>query len=146
VGAVIGGLLIGALAGAFFLAPRLRGSAADAPAAAAVAPAAPVQPEAPGPIYAIENMVLNPAQSAGRHFLMFSVALEVSNEPAEQALRARDAEVRDAILGVLGSKTMAELANIAQRDSLRGEVLASIGAKFPAGTVRRIYFPQFVLQ
>lgn len=134
--------------GAFFLAPRLRGTggvAAGGQAMMAPAPA-PVQLEVPGPIYAIENMVLNPAQSAGRHFLMFSVALEVSSEPAEQALRARDAEVRDAILRVLGSKTMAELGNIAQRDSLREELLSSIASRFPVGTVRRIYFPQFVLQ
>jgi flagellar FliL protein len=148
VGAIIGGLLVGALAGAFVFAPRLRGSPQPAkPSHDAEAPAsAHGEAAAPPTVYTLDNLVLNPAQTAGTRFLMVSVALELNGATAQQAVQARDAEVRDAILRTLGGKTIAELSNIALRDSIRSELQTSLATKFPAGTIRRIYFPQFVIQ
>lgn len=99
-----------------------------------------------GATYLMENLVLNPAGTGGTRFLMVSVAFGVKDAAASDAMKARDFEVRDALLGVLGTKTVAQLANIAVRDSLKTELRQQVGGLFPKGTVQRVYFPQFVIQ
>lgn len=146
-GAIIGGLLVGAAAGAFVLAPRLGGAARAASGADGHATAAAAESgSAPPTIYTIDNLVLNPAQTGGTRFLMASVALELGSPEVQHDIEARDAEVRDVILRTLGSKTVGELTNIVQRDSLRDELQSKLGASLPPGTIRRVYFPQFVIQ
>jgi flagellar FliL protein len=101
---------------------------------------------APRPMHLIENVVLNPAQSGGTRFLMLTLALEVKDAAVLEAMKTRDAEVRDVVLSTLGSKTVEELANTAARDALKEELRKSIGGLFSKGSVTRVYLPQFVIQ
>lgn len=94
----------------------------------------------------VENLVLNPAGSNGTRFLMASVSLDLAEAGAAAEMEARDAEVRDALLTVLGHKTVEQLTDIAARDSLKSELKSAVSALFPQGTVRGIYLPQFVIQ
>lgn len=148
IGAIIGGLLVGAVVGAFVLAPRLGGAshAGSGEDRHASAHAAEGSEAAPPTIYTIDNLVLNPAQTGGTRFLMASVALELGNPQVADAIELRDAEVRDVILRTLGSKTVAELANIVQRDSLSAELQSKLNASLSPDAIRRVYFPQFVIQ
>jgi flagellar FliL protein len=100
-----------------------------------------------GTLYLIDNMVLNPAGSNGSRFLLVATAVEVSNASLVDAMRTRDAELRDVLSGVLGARTVEQLSDLARRDSLRTEIAAALNQmlKQPRG-VRRVYFPQFVVQ
>lgn len=98
------------------------------------------------PMHTIDNLVLNPSGSGGTRYLMLSVAVEVKDDAVAEQMKARDAEVRDAVLHVLGSKTVDELADIAARDSLKLELRDSIRGLFRKKAVRRVYLPQFVIQ
>lgn len=93
----------------------------------------------------IDNLVVNPAGTHGRRFLLTTIALEVPSEALVEVLKERDAEIRDALVGVLGSKTVGDLSDIAARESvkeaLRGAVENLIGVP-----VTRLYTPQFVIQ
>jgi flagellar protein FliL len=101
----------------------------------------------PRPIYMIEDMVLNPAGSQGTRFLMVTVAIEVKDSQAASTLAARDAQVRDRILGVLAAKSVPELvAPDSARAALRVEIRDSTARLFPRGTVRRVFLPKFVIQ
>lgn len=104
------------------------------------------KPEAPGVSHSVENLVLNPANSGGMRFLMVSVAFDLKDAAAAETLKARDAEVRDALIQLMGAKTVEELANPGTREALKAEILASVGALLDKGAVRRIYLPQFVIQ
>jgi flagellar FliL protein len=151
--ALVGSLLVGGALGTFVTGPlfaRQRGYvvAADSTAAehaeggegghATGAPTNSVHP--------IDNLVLNPAGSNGTRFLMVNVAIEVKDDKVAQAISARDAEARDAVLRVLGSKTVEELSDVTRRDALKKEVQDALGALFEKGSIRRLYFPQFVIQ
>ena len=61
------------------------------------------------PLHVIDNLVVNPARSAGTRFLLTSVAIEISPDDAV-LLQARDAELRHALIMVLGTKTVEELS------------------------------------
>jgi flagellar FliL protein len=99
------------------------------------------------PVYTIENLVLNPAQSGGTRFLLLSIAFELKDEGSVEELKARDAELRDLVLATVGKRTVEELTDMTIRDSLKVELQGvAKGLLKKKSRVRRIYFPQFVIQ
>jgi flagellar FliL protein len=98
------------------------------------------------PMHLLENLVLNPAGSGGSRFLLLSVAIETGNKTAEDDFKARDAELRDIILTSLGNKNVDQLVDMANREAIKVEVQSAIGARFGKTAVKRLYFPQFVVQ
>lgn len=94
----------------------------------------------------LENLVLNPAGSGGSRFLMLTIAIEASGSVALEALKARDAELRDVILTDLGAKTIEQLSDIGAREALKTELLEQINARFGKNSAKRLYFSQFVVQ
>ena len=155
------GLAVGGGTGAKVLGPmmaeKLGRGAAPAQAAAAHAEEPEAEPEdadategadakgAPS-VHLLENLVLNPAGSGGSRFLLLSVAIETSGPNTVTAFQARDAELRDIMLTALGSKTVDELTDITTREGIKTELLATISARFGKNAVKRLYFPQFVVQ
>jgi flagellar FliL protein len=97
-------------------------------------------------VHLLENLVLNPAGSGGSRFLLLSVAIEASGTAVTTEFQARDAELRDIILTALGSKTVDQLTDITTRDGIKTELQSAIAARFGKGAIKRLYFPQFVVQ
>jgi flagellar FliL protein len=153
IGGIVGGLAVGATLGFTLLGPKLSHKAAT-PAVSAVAAAAKSDSkdtevkkgDAPPSIYQLDNLVMNPAGSGGAHFLLMSVALQVKDAGTLETLKGRDAELRDAILRLFSSKTIDQVTNISARDQFATELTGVLGKMFGAGTVTKIYFPQFVIQ
>ena len=158
--AVVGGIAAGAAAGAFAVGPlvaqKLVPHAAGADSAK-VAEGEEGEGEhgegkegegAAKPVHTIDNLVLNPAESGGQRFLLLTIAFELKDAATLDALKARDAELRDVVLQSIGAKSVEFLADMAHRDSLKNELKTVAGKLFPdkKGAVRRIYFPQFVIQ
>ncbi len=97
-------------------------------------------------MHVLENLVLNPAGSGGSRFLLLSVAIEPGNTKATEAFTARDAELRDIILTSLGGKTVEELVDMTAREKIKVEVQTAVNTRFGKTAVKRLYFPQFVVQ
>jgi flagellar FliL protein len=98
------------------------------------------------PVYTLDNLVLNPAESGGTRFLLLTISFELKSAEMADAMKARDAELRDAVLVTVGNKTVEQLSDVAARDSLKVELRAAAGKLFKKGGVKRVYFPQFVIQ
>ena len=153
IGGIVGGLALGGILGFTLLGPKLSHRAAAAPATADSAATAKKDagPEAkkgdaPPPIYQVDNLVMNPAGSGGSHFLLMSVALQLKDASSLEVIKGRDAELRDAILRLFSRKTSDQIADISARDQFAAELMAVLDRMFGAGTVAKIYFPQFVIQ
>lgn len=136
---LVAGLSLGALGGAAVIGPMI------------VRPPAPEEPEradsdAGRAMHLVQDLVVNPAQSRGTRFLVVSVAFEVDDAEAAARLSARDAELRDVLLDVLGNKTVEELADVSRRESLKEELRAAAQTLLAGGQVHRIYLPLFVIQ
>ena len=100
-----------------------------------------------GTIVMVDNLVLNPAGSDGLRFLMLSAAFQLEHEKTAEAMRSRDAEIRDALLKVLGSRTVEQLVDLNGRQSIKDELKAAVDSVLhDPKAVRRLYFPQFVVQ
>ena len=165
--AVVAGLAVGGASGAFFVGPAMaKGIApAGAPAPAAHAGDAAsgdeeAHEEASGEegaegeqgaasaksVHLLDNIVLNPAASGGTRFLLVSVAFELKNAAAIEEMKSRDAELRDLVLVALGSKTVEQLSDMSQREALKSELRAVAEKTSKKGSIKRVYFPQFVIQ
>ncbi len=99
------------------------------------------------PLYTLSDLVLNPAGSGGTRFLMLSVAFDMKDSAAVEVLKQRDAEIKDAVLALVGAKTVEELAEVTTREPLKAEIRTLVGkiTKKPKA-IKRVSFPQFVIQ
>ncbi|HYW49624.1 MAG TPA: flagellar basal body-associated FliL family protein [Gemmatimonadaceae bacterium] len=101
---------------------------------------------AAAPLYTISDLVLNPAGSGGTRFLMMSVAFDVKDSSSVEMLKARDAEIKDAVLALVGSRTVEQLAEVSEREPLKLEINAVVTRITKKNLIKRVSFPQFVIQ
>jgi flagellar FliL protein len=144
------GLSVGALAGSLVVGPLLAESSGGDHAAedclAALEGGHGGLPEAPLAVHSIENIVINPAQSAGTRFLMVSVGFGLKDAHGVESIALRDAELRDIIVRTLGSKTVEELSDMATRDTLKSEIRQKAVGLIGEAALLDVYLPQFVIQ
>jgi flagellar FliL protein len=145
--AAVVGVAAGVGAGAYVAVPLLaRRSAAHAAPAVDSAAGTDAVHAPGGPVHLLDNMVLNPAESGAARFLLISVALQLTDEPAETALKSKDAALRDLVLRILGSRSVDQLSDMTQRDLLRARIGAAVDSLAGTKVVTAVYFPQFVIQ
>ena len=94
----------------------------------------------------INDLVVNPAGSGATRFLLASVAISPGENGSVSTFETRDIELRDALLRLLGSKTVDELADIQLRAALTEEMIAVLDGLLGEGYVGQVFLPQFVIQ
>ncbi len=140
---LVGALLAGAAGGALLVGPLVVHRMSEP----AEEPAAKGHGEAEvSTAFRVDNMVLNPAQTAGTRFLLTSVVAELDDPEAVASLEAKEAEVRDRLMALLGSRTVDQLTDVGQRDELKGEVARALEGIVAPAKVTAVFFPTFVIQ
>jgi flagellar protein FliL len=81
-----------------------------------------------------------------REKLLVSIAIEAGSTKALETLKARDAELRDAVVSAIASRDVEALTNIAFRDTVKLELATAINSRFGKRTVKKLFFPQWVIQ
>ena len=97
-------------------------------------------------VYTLDNLVLNPAESGGTRFLLLSITFQTKDAKVLEAMKARDAELRDVVLVTLGAKTVEQLADMRTRESLKAELVSATKKLLKKKSKLQVYFPQFVIQ
>lgn len=135
-------LLIGIGVGVYLLlAAGDKGSAEQEAGAEATMAAKPV-----GPMVTFDTFVVNILDETGPRYLKAALTLECKNETVGQNVEARRAQVMDAMLLLIGSKTYEELRDLQGKLQLRAELLHKLNEIVPGGGVEHIYFTDFVVQ
>jgi len=97
-------------------------------------------------IYAIDEVIVNPANTNGRQLLLTSLAFDLGSEANKTELEGKDFLVKDMVISVLSGKTTRFLGDISMRDSLRHEIAHKIESFIPDVKINKIYFSKFILQ
>ncbi|HTX99584.1 MAG TPA: flagellar basal body-associated FliL family protein [Bacteroidota bacterium] len=97
-------------------------------------------------MYVVKDLIVNPAGTNGTRFLLITVGFETSTVEAAKEMERKEIQVRDALNSVLTTKGLDELANVAQREQLRGEILGKASEIIKSGTVSNVYFSKFIIQ
>ncbi len=110
-----------------------------------------------GEMVMLEEIIINPAGTGGRRFLAVTMGFEVIMAEKQDEKGGHGGEegswidtrkplIQDALIGLLSSKSITDLASISYRDTLREEVRARIEKEIKPNEVIRVFFTGYVLQ
>jgi flagellar FliL protein len=99
-----------------------------------------------GEVYLVEDLLVNPTGTSGKRYLSTSLGLEVGSEEAIEKLKTRDLQVRDLLISVLSARTVAELTNPAERESMRREIQTRLEDMLNGEKLAAVYFVDYVMQ
>jgi flagellar FliL protein len=102
-------------------------------------------PDAPV-IVMLDEIVINPAGTEGRRYLAIRIGLQTQSDSADTEIGARAVLIRDAVISLLSSKSMAQLSSLTFRDSLRTEILITVNEQLLNTAVESVVFADYVLQ
>lgn len=96
-------------------------------------------------IFLIEDIIVNPARTTGNQLLLSSVAFDVPEEEYYKELEKKQILVRDLVISVLSSKTVAQLANSLYKDTLRTEISSKVQSMIGNVEINRVYFSKYII-
>jgi len=98
-----------------------------------------------GEIFELEPFIVNLQDNTGSRYLKVSIHLELDPMTLEEA-KLRTAQIRDAIIILLSSKSYADVGTVQGKYQLRDEIMARVNHILTGGKVRNVYFTEFVIQ
>lgn len=99
-----------------------------------------------GVYHNFENIIINPAESAGENYLILTVAVELYSESQLAVVERNSVRVVDQINRVLSQRTSSELANLDTRDEIKRDLGLAINKTLDKKVVRNLFFTKYVLQ
>lgn len=99
-----------------------------------------------GPMYPMEQFIVNLLSENGSRYLKTKIDLEQSNEELAAELDKKKALLRDVIIRTLSAKTYEEVSTAKGKDRLKDEIVNRINEVLSDGYIKNIYFTDFVVQ
>ncbi len=99
-----------------------------------------------GPIYPLDQFIVNLLSEGGAKFLKTKIDLELGNPELTAELDKKKPLVRDIVIRTLSSKTFQEVSTNRGKEKLKDELVDKINAVLADGRVRNIFFTEFVVQ
>ena len=104
--------------------------------------------------FPVEDVIVNPAETAGQRYLSVSVNVYVPEEIEEEKIRSIEPEIRGVIIERISRKRLDELDDFKDQQILREEIKDDINtviriyfaAKFPELNVPRVVFSKYTIQ
>jgi flagellar basal body-associated protein FliL len=85
-------------------------------------------------------------EDAGDHYIKTTLVLEIGQRDWLEEVQTRVPSIIDMLILTLGDKKMEELRRPELREELKKELLRKANQQFPAGTIKQIYFDEFLYQ
>ncbi len=95
----------------------------------------------PGP-----SLVVNLSDVNVPRFLKVTMSFEVDRGIAAAEIIEKEIMIKDAIIGLLSSKTMADVMSYESQQILKEEVISRLNAILERGRLINVYFTEFVVQ
>ncbi len=97
-------------------------------------------------IYAVSNIVVNPAGTGGSRFLSVSLGFALDSPELEAEFGKNEPIIRDALITILASKTVAELTDVKQKEIARYQIKKRVSDLMHTDGITGVYYTDFVLQ
>ncbi|RAX56675.1 flagellar basal body protein FliL [Helicobacter monodelphidis] len=99
-----------------------------------------------GPIYGLDQLIVNLSSQSGRRYLKTTINLELSSEKLMPELDTKRPAIRDTLISVLSSKTIEEISTAKGKDKLKDELVERINESLVDGKISNLFFTEFVIQ
>ncbi|KAA3635711.1 MAG: hypothetical protein DWP97_04255 [Calditrichaeota bacterium] len=97
-------------------------------------------------LYAINDIVINPSGTGGSRFLSVSFGFEVESKELHEEFSHKEVVVRDALITIMSSKTVAELTDARQKEVMRYQIKKRLSKLLHTEDLAGVYYTDFVLQ
>ena len=97
-------------------------------------------------IYAIKDIVINPAGTGGSRFLSVSFGFELESQELGTEFETREPMIRDALITIMSSKTVAQLTDPKQKEIVRYQIKKRLSKLMDTDEIVGVYYTDFVLQ
>jgi len=94
----------------------------------------------------IDGIVVNPAATGGSRFLLTTIGFEFDDSENYDVFKEKEIKIRDALISILSSKTVTELADTGAREKIRKQIFKVVNQICQPAEAEAIYFVDFVLQ
>lgn len=96
--------------------------------------------------FKVEGIVVNPAATGGSRYLSTTIGFELLDPASMESFKSKEIKIRDALISILSSKTVAELSDSESREMTRRQILKYINQICQPDKADAVYFVDFVLQ
>lgn len=105
------------------------------------------QPESSmGITYNMKPFIVNLADESAGRYLKVRFEMELDSEDLVPEIEKRMAQLTDAVIMLLSSKTYKDLASYGGKDRMRNEIILRLNSFLTTGSIRKIYFTEFMMQ
>lgn len=97
-------------------------------------------------VYMISDIVVNPAGTGGSRFLSVSFGFELESSYMMSQFEAKEPIIRDALITIMSSKTVAHLTDPKQKEIIRLLIKKRVSRIMKTEELAGVYYTDFVLQ
>jgi len=97
-------------------------------------------------ICTLDPFIVNIYDGQELRYLKLKLEIELSSAEVKNELTARQAELRDAVLTILTTKTMQDIQFLQGKNQLKQEIMTAVTKMLSPGKVKQIFFTDFVVQ
>lgn len=94
----------------------------------------------------IDDIIVNPSGTGGTRFLAASIGFEISSPKTVEIFEKRMPMVRDALITILGSKTIEQLSDPKEKEITRYQIKKRVEQLLSTDNLVAVYFTDFILQ
>lgn len=97
-------------------------------------------------IHPLDPFIVNIYDGQELRYLKVKIEFELAMPEAKAELEAKQAQLKDAILILLTTKTLHDIQDLNGKNQLREEILSAANKIIPPGKIAKVYFTDFVVQ
>jgi len=97
-------------------------------------------------IYMIDDVIVNPSGTGAGRFLSVSIGFDVGSQESVSLLEQKAPIVKDALITILGSKTIEQLTDSKEKEITRFQIKKRIEHLLHMEDISAVYFTDYILQ
>ena len=99
-----------------------------------------------GPIFPLDVFVVNLADRDAQRYVKIEVKFEMDTAKLQSELEDRAPQVQDIIIDTISMKRQSDLASYKGKDILRSEIIQRVNNVLLTGSIKAVYFTEFITQ
>ncbi len=99
-----------------------------------------------GPMFAVDNMIVNLMSEGGARYAKFSIAFELDAQELAPEMMNKKPIATDIIIAAISAKTAEELMTMKGKEALKNEIMEKMNERLKDGRIKNVYFTNFVVQ
>jgi flagellar FliL protein len=94
----------------------------------------------------LEPIIVNLSADEGKRYLKITMQIELTRPDTGPEIQNKMPQIKDAVITVLSSKSAEELLTVDGKFKLKEQLMTRINSLLTNGSVKNVFFVEFVIQ